>query len=425
MTIHEITDGVRLVSVQTEKFKTGRVSFTIATPLDGNISAKAILPYLLHRRCRKYPDFSAFNRVLDELYGATVSAGVVKSGEALLLNFSLSAIDDRFALNDDKVTAQCVELLTDLIFDPIIKDGAFPADIVETEKRLLIEKLENEKNDKRRYAFSKCEEIMFANEAYGRHRYGTVESIKELTGKDIYAEWLNLLKTAIMQVTMVGSSDPSFVEDILKKKFKNISRSVVPCETEFVTGYPKPNYQCETQKVKQGKLVMGFRTGMRNSADNTDAMRVAVDIFGGGTYSKLFSVVREKMSLCYYCSAMLYPQKGVVMLQSGIENANEEKARSEILNQLKEVAEGNFSDDDFSASIKSMCDARIGVNDTPESLCSWYTMRIFKEKPDTPEEAVESIRKVDRNQVIRAAKTIMLDTVFMLKGSEEDLSDEN
>ncbi len=425
MTIHEIANGVRLVSVETEKFKTCCVNFTIATPLDGNISAKAILPYLLHRRCRKYPDFSAFNGVLDELYGASISAAVMKKGEILLLNLSLTAIDDRFALGDDKVMAQCVELLTDLVFDPIVDDGAFPADIVEEEKRLLIEKLEAEKNDKRRYALMRCEEIMFANEAYGRHRYGTVESIKELTGKDIYAEWKNLLKTATMQITMAGSASPDFVKSILKKRFSRIKRDVVPCETEFLPGYPKPNYVCETQNVKQGKLVMGFRTGMRNSEDNLEAMRVAVDIFGGGTYSKLFSIVREKMSLCYYCSAALNSNKGIVMLQSGIENENEEKAKNEILNQLKEVASGNFSDDDFSASIKSMCDAVLSYNDTPEAICAWYSSLFLKENPESPEERIEKIRKVDKSQVIRAAKTIMLDTVFMLRGSGEGEEDED
>lgn len=419
MTIHNIADGVRLVSVQTKKFKTGRITFTMATPLDGNISAKAILPFLLRRRCRKYPDFTAFNRVLDELYGATVSAGVIKSGETLLLEISLSSIDDRFALDSEKISAQCAELLTDLVFDPIIENDAFPTDIVEEEKRLLLEKLEAEKDNKRRYALNRCEEIMFADEAYGKHRYGTAEGIKALSGKDVYAEWLNLLKTAKMQITAVGSSSPDFVKDILTEKFKKIQRDVTPCETEFFAGYPKPNYVSETQKIKQGKLVMGFRTGMRSADDNTDAMRVAVDIFGGGTYSKLFSVVREKMSLCYYCSASLYPQKGIVMVQSGIENDNEEKARSEIMNQLKEVAAGNFSDDDFSASIRSMCDARISINDTPEGLCAWYAMRILKDNPDSPEEAAEKIRRVDRNQVVRAAKTIMLDTVFMLRGTDD------
>ena len=104
MTIYEIADGVRLVSVRTDKFKTSRISFTMATPLEGNISAKAILPYLLHRRCAEYPDFTAFNGMLDELYGAVVSASVSKVGENLLLSISMTAVDDGFAFNGDKVT---------------------------------------------------------------------------------------------------------------------------------------------------------------------------------------------------------------------------------------------------------------------------------------------------------------------------------
>lgn len=425
MTIYEIADGVRLVSVRTDKFKTSRISFTMATPLEGNISAKAILPYLLHRRCAEYPDFTAFNGMLDELYGAIVSASVSKVGENLLLSINMTAVDDRFALNGDKVTDECVELLTKLVFEPIVENGAFPEKIVEEEKRLLTEKLEAEQNDKRHYAFDRCEQIMFANEAYGKNRLGTAEEIASLTGRDVYLQWLDLLKSAKMQLTMVGSCEPDKVKDILTQKFAKIERSPAVKETEFFAGFPKPNYVCEALPVKQGKLVMGFRAGMRNEDDNVYPMKVAVDIFGGGTYSKLFSVVREKMSLCYYCSASLFAQKGVVMVQSGIENGNEEKAKSEILNQLKEVAEGNFSNETFSSSIKSLCDGRLSVNDIPESLCAWYTAQMMREELISPEEQVEKFKAVDKAQVIRAAKTIMLDTVYMLKGNAEGDDDDN
>ena len=380
MKIFDIADGVRLVGVKTDRFKTSRITFTMATPLAGNISAKAILPYFLHRRCAEYPDFSAFKGVLDELYGASVSASVSKQGEAMLLNINMTAIDDRFALENEKILSECASLLTKLVFEPIKDGDSFPSDIIEDEKRLLKERIESEQSDKRRYALSKCEEIMFSGEAYGKNCLGTVEEVSALTAKDIYSEWLYLLKSS---------------------------------------------YVCETQPVKQGKLVMGFRTGMRDKDDNQSAMRVAVDIFGGGTYSKLFSIVREKMSLCYYCSASLYAYKGIVMVQSGIENVNEEKAKSEILNQLSQVAQGNFSDDDFSASIKSQCDARISFNDTPESLCLWYSGQILQEKPETPEESAAAIKAVERSQAVRAAKTIMLDTVYMLKSSEEGESNEN
>ena len=83
--------------------------------------------------------------------------------------------------------------------------------------------------------------------------------------------------------------------------------------------------------------------------------------------------------------------------------------------------------DDLFSSQAERDDAKLErVREIP--LCELHP---FKDHPfkimkgEEMDRMIESIRKVDRNQVIRAAKTIMLDTVFMLKGGEEDLSDEN
>ncbi len=425
MHFENIADGVRFCAQSTDKFKTCRINISMAMPLDTNASARAILPFILQRRCAKYPDFITLNRVLDELYGASVSAGVLKRGEAQILSFNLTAIDDRFALDADTVALQCVELLTDMIFDPLTDGNTFPADIIEQEKRLLIEAIENEMNDKRRYALMRCEEIMFEDEAYSINRLGTVDDVKDLTPDDIYYAWKEELREAQIQITMVGSMETQPVIDMLKERFSSIKRNPTEIKTKFISAIPKPDYVCEEMPIKQGKLVIGFRTGMRNEDDNAVAMRIAVDIFGGGTYSKLFSVVREKMSLCYYCSAALFSSKGIVMVQSGIEDANEEKAKSEIINQLSLIANGEFTNDIFSSSIKSICDSIISNNDTPESICSWYSSQLLKPELKTPEAYAEEIKGIDKQQVISAAKTIKLDTVFMLKSNGEAANDED
>ena len=419
MKTQNLSEGIRFCSVKTDKFKTCRVNISLAMPLDSNASSRALLTFMLQRRCAEYPDYISLNRELDELYGASISAGVTKRGEAQVLNFSLTAIDDRFALDGDKVVLRCAELLTKMIFEPLTDGESFPADIIGQEKRLLIEIIENELNDKRRYAMLKCEEAMFADEAYGLNRFGTVEEVKALTPEDVYSAWRDVLEKSTVQIVMVSSLDPQPVAELIKSKFESVERHPVSVKTQFVPGLPKPEYVSETMPLKQGKLVMGFRTGMRNEDDMMPAMKVAVDIFGGGTYSKLFSVVREKMSLCYYCSAGLFNSKGVVMVQSGIEDVNEEKAKNEIIHQLALTANGEFTDEDFSASIKSLTDAILGNSDTPEEICVWYASQILREKMKTPEEYAEEIRKVDRQDVVRAAKTIMLDTVFMLKSNGE------
>lgn len=419
MTMQNIAEGIRFCSVKTDKFKTCRVNISLAMPLDKNASARAILPFMFSRRCAKYPDYTSLNRVLDELYGAAVSAGVLKRGEAQVISFSMSAIDDRFALDGDKVALECTKLLADMIFDPLTEGESFPEDIIEQEKRLLAEAIENELNDKRRYAMLRCEQLMFADEAYGINRFGSVEDVKALTPDVVYAAWRDVLEKATVQITMVSSMDPQPIVDLIREKFSEIERHPVEIKTLFVSGLPKPEYISESMPLKQGKLVMGFRTGMRSEDDMMPAMKVAVDIFGGGTYSKLFSVVREKMSLCYYCSAALFNSKGIVMVQSGIEDANEEKAKNEIINQLRLTAEGEFTDEDFSSSIKSLTDSILGNSDTPEEITAWYASQILRNELKAPETYAKEIGNVDRAEVVRAAKTIMLDTIFMLKSSGE------
>ena len=419
MTMQNIAEGIRFCSVKTDKFKTCRVNISLAMPLDKNASARAILPFMFSRRCAKYPDYTSLNRVLDELYGAAVSAGVLKRGEAQVISFSMSAIDDRFALDGDKVALECTKLLADMIFDPLTEGESFPEDIIEQEKRLLAEAIENEQNDKRRYAMLRCEQLMFADEAYGVNRFGSVEDVKALTPDVVYAAWRDVLEKATVQITMVSSMDPQPIVDLIREKFSEIERHPVEIKTLFVSGFPKPEYISESMPLKQGKLVMGFRTGMRSEDDMMPAMKVAVDIFGGGTYSKLFSVVREKMSLCYYCSAALFNSKGIVMVQSGIEDTNEEKAKNEIINQLRLTAEGEFTDEDFSSSIKSLTDSILGNSDTPEEITAWYASQILRNELKAPETYAKEIGSVDRAEVVRAAKTIMLDTIFMLKSSGE------
>ena len=138
MKTQNLGEGIRFCSVKTDKFKTCRVNISLAMPLDRNAASRAVLPFMLQRRCAEYPDYISLNRELDELYGASISAGVTKRGEAQVLNFSLTAIDDRFALDGDKVVLRCAELLTKMIFEPLNDGESFPADIIEQEKRLLI-----------------------------------------------------------------------------------------------------------------------------------------------------------------------------------------------------------------------------------------------------------------------------------------------
>lgn len=416
--IRMIADRVRLVSEQTDRFKTGRISVSMAMPMDEKMAANSLLIFLLKRSCKEYPDFSLLNGKLDELYGASLSASVMKSGEAQVLSLSLTFLDDRFALTDESIAEQCAQLLASMIFSPNCKNKSFGAENLAAEKRLLIQRIEEELNDKRTYAFNRCISYMCSNEAYGKDKYGTVEEIEKVKMTDVYSAWENLLSTAIFQITVVGSSNADDVAEIFAKKFEKIERTPIKPETVFYRRCTHFNRYEEKFPVNQGKLVIGFRAGMSSSRDNLAAITVMNDIFGMGTYSKLFMNVREKLSLAYYCWSRLVASKGLVLVEGGIDTDKEKKVSAEILAQLSDLRNGKTDPEVLESSKRSLRERHTFT--TPEGICAWYASQVLEDELLTTESINEEIEKVTMEQVCEAAKKLSIDTIFMLSAECEE-----
>ena len=108
-----------------------------------------------------------------------------------------------------------------------------------------------------------------------------------------------------------------------------------------------------------------------------------------------------------------------MLVQSGIESYNEEKAKNAILAQLEDIKNGNFSDDDIASSVKALEDGFRSVSDSAESVANWFTNQVCSKAFLYPEDFIEQFKKVTREDIIEAAKEVTLDTVFMLEGTAE------
>lgn len=412
-----ISEGTEICSITADGFKSACVSVSFVLPLSEKASSFALVPNVLMRSSEKYADVTEIEKKLALLYGAELVADVSKTGEHHVLRMAISCIDDRFAFDGESISADCSELLFELIFKPRLQNGAFDSAVVESEKRLLSERLLAEESDKRIYAKNRCEEIMFSEETYGIHRLGTKESVSEITAESLYFAYKEMLETAKIVVCVSGKAGYSVVKKLVLDYLSPINRNAKIGETLFVERANEVKYVKETEEVKQGKLVMGFRMGMKDSADDYAARRVMVELFGGSPHSKLFLNVREKMSLCYYCSARMIRAKGVMYVQSGIESYNEEKAKNEILRQLEDIKNGDFTDGDVEYSVKALEDSFKSVTDSPEALDSWFMSQCVSGRYNYPEDFIDEFKKVTREDIIKAAQDVTLDTVFMLEGT--------
>lgn len=416
-----VANGIDIIFVPATQFKTNELAISLLVPLKKETASEnALLSMLLCESCSAYKTLRELNTHLASLYGAVLSPAVSKLGENQLIKFGITCIDDRFALDDKKILTECLSLLLSLLFEPNFdENGLFTQNSVDVQKRLLIEKIESEENEKRTYVLRKTESIMFEGEPYAINRYGTKEDVNKATPESLKTAWENLLKTSSVLLTVVGNASQQEVKKLLLDKFSNVERDYkAPVDAVF---NPVPNEikkVKEEMEVKQGKLVMGFRVNITPDSELAPAMRSFADVFGGGPYSKLFANVREKMSLCYYCSARYVRQKSFIVVQSGCEEENMDKAVSEILNQIEEIKKGNF-DYEFSSSKMALTDTINSVYDAPESLEVWYTSQMADKNIKSPAESAAENKSVTKEQIMECANLISLDTVYRLVGNDD------
>ena len=416
----KISNGADGIFVENTRFNTTVISLNFYLPLNSeSIAANALLPYVLTSCSEEYPDYSKLNLKLSMLYGADLSVNVDKVRDVQHIRFAISVINDEFALNEgEQILNSAMELLLSLIFNPLKEGESLSFSDTEREKRKLLEHIEGEFNDKRSFAKNRMLSIMFENSPYGISKYGLKEDAEKITAKDLYFSWINMLNSAYVRVQVIGKTLPEGIFEKVKEKLDFYKRDNITDYTATVpvTSAEKVKRVTDNYDVAQGKLVMGFSCDLYG--EDEVSLNIMCDIFGGGPYSFLFENVREKMSLCYYCSASCVRSKGFLLVQSGVEAENCEKAENEILKQLELVKKGEFSDFTYNASIKAITGSLKAYNDSPYALDKWYSAIIMKDKLKTPEFMAEQVLNVTKEDIIKAANSVKLHTVYRLLPKE-------
>lgn len=413
----EIANGVKLLCINSNKFKTNCIKVDFYLPIGEHLAAQNVLTSLMGHTSAKYNTFTSFNAKVESLYGADFETGIATIGEKVRIRFSVEIPDDRFSLDGNSIAEETVDFLVDIISNPHCENGEFDKNATEREVRFTLENIEAEKNDKRSYAVSRLRQLMCQGEPYGIDREKLEEDVKNLDGKKLYDAYEDMLKSSTVVITACGGLSEKMIKDKFTAFVKTISeRAPQKIETVFVKEANEIRYFKDEIDVNQAKLVIGLRSGMENENDDYFAFRVMTDIFGGGPYSRLFLNVREKMSLCYYCGARLLREKGIIFIQSGIEEENYEKALKEIFNQIDVMKNGEFTQEDFDSSIKALADAFKGVEDSPVAICTFYSSQVFDDEIVSGKEYAEKICAVTREQVTECAKRVSIDSVYLLAG---------
>ena len=395
---------MQITKLQSNKFKTNLVALFITVPLTKeNCTKNALLTSVLRRGTNNLKTQEEIAKRLEELYGAGFNCGVDKLGNYHVLKFYLETLENTYTLNNENLLQEGVNLLLDIVFNPLVENNGFNKLYVDQEKLNLQRLIESRKDNKALYAKERCLENMFADESYSLYKYGSVEDLANINEINLYAYYKELLKDCKIDLYITGNNiDNIKVPEILSKNLPQIPNvHIAPS---------KPNVVNEIQDVTQGKLIIGLDVDDKNKT----AVSMYNTILGGGANSKLFQNVREKASLAYSAGSSYIRRKNVILIQTGIEIENYDKALKIVEEQLEDMKNGKISDGEFNSAKQLIVSSIELIEGSKEDMITFYFDQNLFEEHLNVTEYKEMIKKVTKDDVIKVAQKVKEDTIYFL-----------
>lgn len=422
-----IRNGIKVHYRNTNKYKTNLITAFLSVPLNREtVTLNALIASILRLGTVTRPTQEKISKRLEEMYGAEFNCGIEKLGDIQILKFYIEVLNDSFLPQKENLLEQAMNELLDLVFNPILENGGFKKNYIETEKVNLKNIIESKINDKDQYSFDRCIEEMYKNDSYSTYKYGYVEDIDKITDEELYNQYKNLINSAKIDIYVSGDYNKQEIKDIIqnnpniqKLPPRNIENIVSGATSQDIrknvgASIARPNTIEEKQNVTQGKLVIGLDIDA-NKNDSKYILGIYNVILGASATSKLFQNVREKASLAYSARSQYIWQKNNIYIRCGIEIGNFDKALPIIYKQLDDMKNGDFTEEDVEGAKRTFVSAIKAIQDEQDAEITYFIGQELSGNVPDFEEYTKRILAVTKEQVQDIANKINVNTVYFLR----------
>jgi predicted Zn-dependent peptidase len=427
-----LADGATLYVLPAPRFRTTHLLLAFRQTLsEDTVTSGALLPRVLRRGTRRWPDRPSLDGHLEDLYGASLRANATKTGDQQVIEaaFSSPAPESLAAMG----AGQGVALLTELFSDPASPgpargtgDGLSPVYVFE-EKDGLARDQAAISDDRMSYAHYRCLAEMCRGEPSALHSLGRSADLDGIDPANLDEFRRRLLATAPLTAYLAGPVDDRVRTQVAESLECGLARWTetavaagkpgAPRSTAPSTVHPRPDREreiIEPADVEQARLVIGLQTGTALGHDDYPAQVLYNGLLGGFVHSRLFRRIREEAGLAYYAWSRLLATKGIILISCGIQETAYGQTVGLVRRELEALARGDFTKAEFEATRNSVLAAAKARLDSPGALIYGHLERVVAGQ--TPREIApwRDLAKVTAGEVREFARRPVIDTVYLL-----------
>lgn len=405
--------------IQTDKYKiTTGVIFFIRPLEKEDFTYYTLLNRLIGSCSVKYPTKNSIVNKEYELYDCSVYMTTNYAYKSANTSFVFSTISDKI-VNNKTLTKDVIQLLHEIMMNPLIEDGGFSQKNFLEEKRGLESDIKNLYNNKKRYSLKRLLETIAPNDIISASSLGDLEVLNKITPQSLYEFYLKILNESYVRIGVIGD----ITEEEVKDCFSNFNFNSINNKGELypseITQKGQVSQVTEKQDIIQAKLLVGFRFNINHNS--TDKIKIIVfnSMFGGMFGSSLFMNIRENKSLAYDIASDLYLSKNILYVSCGIDSKNVELTSDLIIKELEQYKQGNIDESLLDNAKNFIINDLNEMSDYPFSTLT-YKMREDIYKSESIEETIEIVKKITVKDIIEISNKIILDSIFTLTPGDEN-----
>lgn len=403
---------------QTDKYKTIAIGVMMFTPFKKEyLAEKTLLSSMMIKVNSEFPNEQEFNIHCQELYDMGISMRSGRVGRMGVVSLSLTVVNPLYLKEKVDLLEETVNLMKTILLKP-----HFTSELLEQEKRLLINELEGVYNNKNQYASQQFVKTMFKNELLSIKTTGEIEDIKNVTIDSLKKAYQEIL-TYPRVFYVIGGVEKTKVEKLFSDFTSyNVNSEInsdyfIDKETKEITEVTKV---IEVQNINQSILYMGYRTNIRIDDTLYTAAILFTGMLGQFFHSSLFQVIREEHSLAYYVGSDYNPRKGNLAVIAGIDA----KSYDEVIKLVNEIIDnyqkGNFEDEILDLTKKAYINQLKKQEDFPGSFINNIYTELANAKVLSLDEKIKAINNITKEDIITVSKALTLDTIYFLKGDQNE-----
>lgn len=415
----DFKEGIKLHTIKTDKFKTNLISIFLTTKISrDNVTKNALIPSVLKRGTKSTPSQEQISKELEDMYGASFDCGLDKTGDNQVLKFYIETINDNYLpTQNENILQKSLEKILEIVFNPYTQNNAFCRDYIMQEKNNLKNIIQGKIDNKARYALDRCIEEMYKNEPFGLYKYGYVEDLDKIDENNLYDYYKQLINNCKIDIFVSGNVDTEFIKTLEKNEnLKKLNSRKPEYEAHKIVpkNADKEKIIEESMDVTQGKLVIGLDINIKDEKEKYIVL-LYNSILGGSATSKMFQNIREKENLAYVANSVYFRHKNNIFINCGIEIENFQKALKLTKQQIEDMKNGNFTDEEIENSKKGIIATINGIDDEQDTVISYYFGQELAKTKVSLEEYKKIIEKISKEEIINIAKQVSIDTIYFLK----------